>query len=233
MQSRFSCRNREKNSYSLPRIEQSSLPEEIRYSIVLQGLRSTMTFFKESRTCLNHQTNRRMTSKPEIVFGVFLEIIFFVITLIKEYVPVFLKIVRRTVRHWMYCAKVEKTIIGTSMATGSCRDRGKALPSSQYWIKNLQMETRFLEGEWQKFKPQPSPIIYGVQNKDFAANGKEFTEVSHQNWQFTGNWQSLRRLIMYHCTSTPHRSETKGTAERSVRRVKEGTSAILLQSSLD
>ena len=36
-----------------------------------------------------------------------------------------------------------------------------------------------------------------------------------------------------HCTSTPHRSETKGTAERAVRSVKEGTSAVLLQSGLD
>ena len=36
-----------------------------------------------------------------------------------------------------------------------------------------------------------------------------------------------------HCTSTPHRSETNGIAERAVRRVKEGTSAVLLQSSLD
>ena len=36
-----------------------------------------------------------------------------------------------------------------------------------------------------------------------------------------------------HCTSTPHRSETNGIAERAVRRVKEGTSAILLQSGLD
>ena len=35
------------------------------------------------------------------------------------------------------------------------------------------------------------------------------------------------------CTSTPHRSETNGSAERVVRRVKEGTSAVLLQPSLD
>ena len=35
------------------------------------------------------------------------------------------------------------------------------------------------------------------------------------------------------CTSTPHRSETNGIAERAVRRVKEGTSAVLLQSSLN
>ena len=35
-----------------------------------------------------------------------------------------------------------------------------------------------------------------------------------------------------HCTSTPHRSETNG-AERAVRRVKEVTSAVLLQRGLD
>ena len=36
-----------------------------------------------------------------------------------------------------------------------------------------------------------------------------------------------------HCMSTPHRSETHGIAERAVRRVKEGTSAVLLQSGLN
>ena len=33
-------------------------------------------------------------------------------------------------------------------------------------------------------------------------------------------------LSWNHCTSTPHRSETNGIAERAVRRVKEGTSAV-------
>ena len=40
-------------------------------------------------------------------------------------------------------------------------------------------------------------------------------------------------LSWNHCTSTPHRSETNGTAERAVRRIEEGTCAVLLQSSLD
>ena len=40
-------------------------------------------------------------------------------------------------------------------------------------------------------------------------------------------------LSWNHCTSTPRRSETNEVAERAVRRVKEGTSAVSLQSSLN
>ena len=44
---------------------------------------------------------------------------------------------------------------------------------------------------------------------------------------------SLNLAISWnHCTSTPHRSETNGIAERAGRRVKEGTSVVLLQSGL-
>ena len=44
--------------------------------------------------------------------------------------------------------------------------------------------------------------------------------------------KSCEELSLNHCTSTPHRSETNGIAERAVHRVKEGTSAVLLQSGL-
>ena len=39
-------------------------------------------------------------------------------------------------------------------------------------------------------------------------------------------------LSWNHCTSTPHRSQTNAIAERAVRRVKGGASAVLLQSGL-
>ena len=51
---------------------------------------------------------------------------------------------------------------------------------------------------------------------------------------YTGNslefGKACEDLSWNHCTSTPHRSETNGIAERAVRGVKEGTSAVLLQS---
>ena len=45
--------------------------------------------------------------------------------------------------------------------------------------------------------------------------------------------KACENLSCYHCTSTPHRSETNGIATRAVRRAKEGTSAVLLQSCLN
>ena len=44
---------------------------------------------------------------------------------------------------------------------------------------------------------------------------------------------SCEDLAWNHRTSTPQRSETNGIAERAVRRVKEDTSAVLLQTRLD
>ena len=45
--------------------------------------------------------------------------------------------------------------------------------------------------------------------------------------------KSCEDLSWNHCTSTPRRSETNGIVEREVRRVREGSSAVLLQSGLD
>ena len=56
---------------------------------------------------------------------------------------------------------------------------------------------------------------------------------SHLHWQFPRICKACEDLSWNHCTSTPHRSETNGIAERAVRRVKEGTSAVLLQSGLN
>ena len=65
------------------------------------------------------------------------------------------------------------------------------------------------------------------------------------SWSRRGNQKSFTLTILWNLASlatnypgiivpsTPHRSETNGIAERAVRRVKEGTSVMLLQSGLD
>ena len=77
------------------------------------------------------------------------------------------------------------------------------------------------------------PVV-SVQNKNFSRNTKGLAIVLGA---YTDNslefGKACEDLSWNHCTSTPHRSETNGIAERAVRRVKEGISAALLQSGLN
>ena len=86
------------------------------------------------------------------------------------------------------------------------------------WIQTYPCKTKTsqeTQRSLQKFlEPERKPkVIYTYNSLEF---GKACEDLS---------WN--------HCTSTPHRSETSGIAERAVRRVKEGTSAVLLQSGLN
>ena len=86
------------------------------------------------------------------------------------------------------------------------------------WIQSYPCKTktsRETQRSLQKFlEPESKPkVIYTDNSLEFG--------------------KACEDLSWYHCTSTPHRSETSGIAERAVRRVKEGTSAVLLQSGLD
>ena len=91
----------------------------------------------------------------------------------------------------------------------------------------------------------------GSQNENHEDHiaGKGMNSWSHHNlahkfiptWRpkvvYTRNSQEFGKacedLSWNHCTSTPHRSETHGIAERAVRRVQEGTTAVSLQSGLN
>ena len=44
--------------------------------------------------------------------------------------------------------------------------------------------------------------------------------------------KSCKYVIWNHGRSTPHKTETNGTAKGALRRIKEGTSSVLVQSSL-
>ena len=84
------------------------------------------------------------------------------------------------------------------------------------------------------------PVV-SVQNINFPGNTKnqmKFLEptrkpkvISNDNALEFG--KACEKLTWKHCSSTPHRSEKNVIAERAVRRNKEGTSAVLLQSGLD
>ena len=86
------------------------------------------------------------------------------------------------------------------------------------WIQSYPFKTKTsqeTQRSLQKFlEPDRKPkVIYTDKSMEF---GKACEDLS---------WN--------HCTSTPHRTETNGIAERGLRRVKEGTSAVLLQSGLN
>ena len=80
-----------------------------------------------------------------------------------------------------------------------------------------------------------------VQKQNFTRNPEKLAKVPGVRQEtkviYTDNslefGKACEDLSWNHCTSTPHRSETNGIAERAVRRVKEGTSAVLLQSGLN
>ena len=86
------------------------------------------------------------------------------------------------------------------------------------WIQLYPCKTKTYQekqGSLQKFlEPDGKPKVIYTDNSLEFGNGCE-------------------GLSWNQCTSTPDRSETNGIVERAVRRVKEGTSAVLLQSGLD
>ena len=81
---------------------------------------------------------------------------------------------------------------------------------------------------------------YPCKNKNFTGNAEELAKIlgvdketkSHLHWQYPRIWKFCEDLSWNLSTSTPHRSETNGIVERAVPRIKEETSAILLQSRL-
>ena len=105
----------------------------------------------------------------------------------------------------------------------------------------LNIETIDDARSWHKILPLNGLNRIRARQKNFSGDRQEFKKVpravgkteSYSYRQFIGIWKSCQRLSWNHRTSTPHRSGTNGIAERAVRRVKEGTSAVLLQSGLD
>ena len=97
-------------------------------------------------------------------------------------------------------------------------ERRFGIPCDTQWIQSYPCKTKTSQ-ETQRslqkiLEPERNPkVIYTDNSLEFG--------------------KSCEDLSWNHCTSTPHRSETDGIADRAVRRVKEGTSSVLLQSGLN
>ena len=108
-------------------------------------------------------------------------------------------------------------------------------------VKVVNLETITDMQPWcRTWPPKGSSHIRARQN--FSGNTKELAKVLGAKLRkpkviYTDNslefGKACEDLSWNHCTSPPHRSKTNGIAGRAARRVKEGTSAVLLQSVLD
>ena len=140
----------------------------------------------------------------------------------------------------------------TKITRAPCRRRaGEAVPRAQEFgdfttadhkVLNEEGEPRNnhqyavvqdLASQWSRSYPCPTKISQWTEK-----SSRKFLEPTERpKVVYTNNpfdfGKSCEELSWNHRTSTPHRSETNGFAERAVRRVKEGTSAVLLQSDLD
>ena len=106
-------------------------------------------------------------------------------------------------------------------------------------VENLETIIDIQSWYWTR-PPNGSSRIHAKQKllrKHKGAFKSSWSQIGSLKFIYTDNslefGKACEDLSWNHCTSTPHRSETNGIAERAVRRVKEGTSAVLLQTGLD
>ena len=106
----------------------------------------------------------------------------------------------------------------------------------EFSLKIVNLEAIIdLQSWYRTWLPNGSSRIRAKQT--LPGNTEELAKFLEPNWKpkviHTENslefGKACEDLSWNHCTSTPHRSETYGISERAVRRVKEGTSAVLLQ----
>ena len=147
--------------------------------------------------------------------------------------------------------EIVRSVNRTKITRAPCRRRnGEAVPRAEkiWWLDNSrpqgpkrqlrvskQSSTRS-RGTGSGWSMDPG---VSVQKQNFTRNPEKLAKVpgtreetkSHLHWHFLGIRQSLWRSLLesLHVYTT---SETNSVAERAVRRVKEGTSAELLQSGL-
>ena len=139
----------------------------------------------------------------------------------------------------------------TKITRAPCRRRNSgAVPRAENFGDLITADHKVLSDNCESRNNHPSAVVV----QDLATQWIQAypcktktsqEEACKSSWSPIGSLKSLTLAILWnsaklcedlswnHCTSKPHRSDTSGIAERAVRRVKEGTSAVLFQSGLD
>ena len=143
--------------------------------------------------------------------------------------------------------------LSTKIARASCRRRaGTVVPRAEHFGDLITADRKVLSEESESRNNHRHAVVVQVlatqwiqsypcktkSSKETQKNLMKFLEPTRKpKVIYTENslefGKSCEELSWNHCTSTPHRSETHGIAERAIRGVKEGTSAVLSQSGLD
>ena len=136
----------------------------------------------------------------------------------------------------------------TKITRASCRrGAGTVVPRAEHFVVLVTADHKVLGGEIESRNNHR----YAVVVQDLATQwlqsypcktqtSRKHKRACRSSWRpkviYTGNALEFGKLCedlsWNQSTSTPHRSETDGIAGRAVRRVEEGTSALLLQSGL-
>ena len=127
----------------------------------------------------------------------------------------------------------------TKITRAPCRRRnGEAVPRAVNFGDLITADHKVLSDNCEsRNNHRYAVVVYPCKNKTSQETQRrlqKFLEPERKpNVIYTDNslefGKACEDLSWNHCTSTPHRSETNGIAERAVRRVKERTSAVLLQ----
>ena len=137
----------------------------------------------------------------------------------------------------------------TKITRAPCRRRnGEAVPRAEKFGDLITADHKVLSEKCESRNNHRYAVVvqdlatqsYPCKTKTSQETGRSLQKFQEPNrkpkviYIYTDNFlefgKACEDLSWNHCTSTPHRSETNGIAERAVRRVKEGTSAVLLQS---
>ena len=135
------------------------------------------------------------------------------------------------------CRKRTGTVVPRAEDFGDVKTADHKVPSEECESRNNHRHAEVAEQDLATQWIQSYPCKTRTSQETQKSLMKFLEPTSKPKVIYTDNslefGKACEDLSWNHCTSTPHRSETNGTAERAMRRVKEGTPAVLLQSGLD